>query len=212
LLLDGSITVQDDDDDDDEDIRDEEDEDEDGDALIVTGPTPLAKIDVAQTTIAEIMADKPKTTASRLREQKVSGIVKDERGKFREMSYWNPYKYRRIMTPRQIQELYEDDVSTGDVVLEPRKREKHTLEMDEEQIAKLKHSHEVWSQDPDNVYEVILLLRELGFKTNQDSSVWPYTEFAGVKQADADAEAKAEAESRESRSKEWRWRQQRGWR
>ena len=82
----------------------------DGDSLVTQGRTPLAKVDIAEMSVAEMMSDKPRTTASKLRQQKASGIaVDDERDKFREIVTPNLYKYRRILTPQQVKELYSDD-------------------------------------------------------------------------------------------------------
>jgi len=84
----------------------------------------------------------------------------------------NPYKYRRILTPQQVKDLYSDE-DTG-----RRKRSEEGGGGDDDALMEYSsHSHEVWEQEPDNVYEIINLLREIGFKTNQSASVWPYTEF-----------------------------------
>ena len=143
----------------------------DGDSLVTQGRTPLAKVDIAQMSVAEMMSDKPRTRASKLRHQRASGIaVDDERDKFREIVTLNPYKYRRILTPQQVKELYSDDDGK-------RKRSGGGGDVDDELVEFTGSSHAVWQQEPDNVYEIINLLREIGLKTNQSSAVWPYTEF-----------------------------------
>eukprot|EP01084_Bolivina_argentea_P290815 499666_1 len=117
--------------------------------------------------ISEIMSDKPKTTASKLRDKKKAGIMKDsERGRYRELAVMNPYKHRYIMTPQQIRELYEDEMDVINGVKDD--------DLDEDNI---NSAHDIWTQEPDNVYEIINVLRESGFKTNQTSGIWPYTEF-----------------------------------
>ena len=89
-----------------------------------------------------------------------------ERGKFRELIDVNPFRWRRILTPQQIKELYDDDDDAID---------KDKKSMDDDDLIKYDKmgTHEIWKQDPDNVYEIIQLLRELGFKSNQNSTVWP---------------------------------------
>ena len=113
-------------------------------------------------------------TASQRRQQKISKITIENIYQ-RQVDSWVTFRETKILTPDHVSLLYKQ------------REEKHSRRMNallrQELVARRKKEskagtmHAVWKQDPDNVYEIVQLLTEHGFKSDQTNTVWPYTEF-----------------------------------
>lgn len=125
-------------------------------------------------------------TASQKRQQRVSQITGDTRHQ-RELDPFVTFRETKILTPDEVALLHLKEKQTP----RQKKRRMTLSQHSEATLIRLKNGmlvektkddsgtkvHEVWNQDPDNVYEIIQLLTEHGFKSDQNNNIWPYSEF-----------------------------------
>ena len=123
----------------------------------------LVKIGSKKIKIEDYLEDNytKKLTPTQKRNLKITGMNVDLRGDQRDLDPFGPFKTTKVLTPDEVLELSQRKDDDGEIMVS----DKDT------------NSHAIWSQEPDNIYEIIQVLSEAGFKADQTNDVWPYTEF-----------------------------------
>ncbi|ETO14343.1 hypothetical protein RFI_23027 [Reticulomyxa filosa] len=150
-------------------------------AKVKTTKLMVKESDVAEQRAAIARGEKPKPLSPTLRRAiQTSGLtamLKDQtENEKRDLSSFSPFKTADILTPEQVSELYEIEK------VKPKRKSAGMLMKNAElyQTPDASTAHPVWSVSPDTVYEVVQLLKQHGFKSDQPRNIWPYNEFQAV--------------------------------